>query len=223
MSRFTILILAAGLLCAGCRSDIRRYPNGSREAQAARAARDPCERTCRVPIYETVMEPVYEKRTTPVFKEYEVPVYTYVEEPIYTTRYVPVQGYKTQPVMVRRKKPVKIDVQGRCGMEERPLYCVDQCIQTGVKRVPAQLGHHAVREQWGVKRGTGHRGLQARARAQRMQDRVRRSRPAPGSSHLRLEDGPRGGSPALELSSSAGPVDSRRRCSPSRRCSLSRR
>ena len=146
------LTLGTALLLGGCRSDTQWISDDARAAQAQRARYGPCTPTCRVPIYETVMEPVYEKRTTPVYKEFEAPVWSYKEEPIYTTHYEPVEGFKTQPVMIRRKKPVKIEFQGKCGMAEKTLYCVDQCVPAGTERVPATLGYRAVEKQWGVKR-----------------------------------------------------------------------
>ena len=144
MRRFAWLVLAAAFGLAGCKSDFQRIPCESPDR--------PQPGMCRVPVYETVMVPVYEKVSTPVYKCRQVPVWDYEDEPIYVNRYEPVEGYKTRPVMVRRKKPVKIGFQGRCGREERTLYCVEGCIQTGVERVPATIGHRTVREQWGVKR-----------------------------------------------------------------------
>jgi hypothetical protein len=151
-TRLVLLALTAALVLGGCRSDEVWISDEARQAQADAARYGPCTPTCRVPVYETVMEPVYEKRTTPVFKEYEVPVYKHEEETIYTTRYEPIEGYKTKQIMVRRKKPIKISFQGKCGMEEKTLYCVDDCVPIGVERVPATHGYRAVREPWGVKR-----------------------------------------------------------------------
>jgi len=151
MRGFTILILAVACGLAGCSSGSR-----GRTAVAASDYAAPgvncAPPSCRVPIYETVMEPVYEKRTVPVCKVREVPVYAYHEEPVYTDRWVPVQGHRTRPIMVRRKVPVDLDYQGRCGMETKTLYCAEKCVQVGVERVPATLGHQLVREKTGTKR-----------------------------------------------------------------------
>lgn len=155
MHRFTILVLAALLAVpalAGCRATPSPKAPPSSAGDYAQARPTCAPTSCRVPIYETVMEPVYEKRRVPVCKVREVPVWEWREEPIYGNKYVEIEGYKTRPVMVRRKKPVSIEYQGRCGPEEKCLYCTEECIQVGVERVPASLGYRPVRCQIGSKK-----------------------------------------------------------------------
>lgn len=78
---------------------------------------------------------------------YQVPVYECYEEPIYRTQRTPVYGYETVPVYRNRKKPVTWPTKDYCtGCEsEKTLWCVNERVQVGVKRVYTCLGYKTER------------------------------------------------------------------------------
>ena len=78
---------------------------------------------------------------------YQVPIYECYEEPIYRTQRTPVYGYETVPVYRTRRKPVTWPTKDYCtGCEsEKTLWCVDQKVQVGVKRVHTCIGYKSER------------------------------------------------------------------------------